>query len=87
MDTSAAPPDSVSVAQADTTRTAAPATEAGTQEVPTTLERMGVMCTLLIADADADRSPDMSQSPGTMNPCGNGTMTLPRYVKEEQGGY
>jgi hypothetical protein len=46
------------------------------------VSREGRRCTVVDAEEEADARWDLAASPATMNPCGTGTMTLPRVQAE-----
>jgi hypothetical protein len=48
------------------------------------LSREGQPCTVVTGDESQDAQWDLASSPATMNPCGTGTMTLPRIQTGEK---
>jgi hypothetical protein len=47
------------------------------------MSREGRRCSVVDAEEDRDSRWDLASSPATMNPCGTGTMTLPRVQEEK----
>lgn len=53
-------------------------------EAVSLMSRGGQPCTVVTGDKSEDAEWDMASSPATMNPCGTGTMTLPRVQLEKE---
>jgi hypothetical protein len=81
--------DTVSVAAEADTAAAAAAVVSSTGDIATGPEAVALMSRegrrCLVADGDRSRDAqwDLAGSPATMNPCGTGTMTLPRVQTEK----
>ena len=48
------------------------------------MSREGQPCTVVTGDKSEDAEWDLASSPATMNPCGTGTMTLPRVQLKKE---
>jgi hypothetical protein len=86
--TAESPAEIAQAASADTAAVAAaqvPSTGniATGPEAVALISREGRRCTVVDPDRSQDAQWDLASSPATMNPCGTGTMTLPRVQTEK----